>query len=1149
MNTAKDPNAFKKQLSLIEKEFDYSPDSGASSSPNIRRIIAFPEVDEFFYMLQDRLHMIIDLYVVRGKFTLFVNAYPRKRVVRVERGKELAQGTLGYIGVDRQRELLERENPIPEIEQYWNRLNPLHTVSDTPTVSSNVFNRACRNELSEDSIKVGYLRNYFAPILDPESTDRVLTENQKMEYQILNAHFNVETDHFLSVPLIQFGEFDGVVHIVFEHADFPRLVTVKEDGSEHIRKGLLRAIIRGFTSEYEGLILNWDLVGENLEKSSELRYIFNEEFYHRINTNPILKELDFLSYYLKYKPYYDKRFKYGDSIPEYIFRAYLKVAIMSILVDSYAHNVSAHSLTALNWILKRRAAMAKLKPNYNDEKRVNEIEEILGKDIRRISDNNSRLRELLAPYLKGEQAPTVPSFSERAGELPFLLRYQNDLSRELQPLVNFLAEKGAFWSGVTRDYNFGGEATNLFDTLWLDFINNPLYLGTIAKTEDITRVNFKFVLHQSTKVHPDNPFVIEHEPMLEGILAVIDINAPRPEDEEDENGDKYVSISGNRLYHRQYRELEDRSMFVQPGNEYVGIRHKLSDCCKVFFPGGVVGRHAFFTILENEIRNVKHYSGQELKRMQKEGITLVISMEQTNIYNKKEEDNELYKIGVWLEAPTKLVQPQSTSESPYLVKRRYDTAKEKIMTSRTFNPKLGGNFQDKICASMLFNNVFSHVQRGDSDPFRPTKKLDTEKDKLYYPWIISAVSTLERPNTDFELSRKSGYKDHFTAESFEKLYPFDRSARGYFKKYFYLWKGQEVLCINADNASVEDTFKVDNLSRFKFICFYGEDEQRINDSKQKARKAGVIRVLSKKLDEGDTLGGYRCWLPTWFGPENKVLELVEKSTTEYGASVPIGYIEFEGKTGSINFSGSHSLQHAQHRTLFMAHSGTTEYEDDDVIRYRTHGLYKQHYFEDGLVGVEQQKLMAELFEVLETKICIFDNRVKHRLRMEEENRKNVFKKHLKLVVGGEQPPYKDSQGRWTGDWENELKASIVDCQLLVLHLTYIDSILSEKYTGLDDSDREKIEESTLGFFIENEILPAVTKDGENLPENFVFIVTTGRGRTEWWDKLMESPRYSKFASCITFRPVESIITVMENAVNKKDDIELKHNLVKVLLGS
>jgi len=43
-------------------------------------------------------------------------------------------------------------------------------------------------------------------------------------------------------------------------------------------------------------------------------------------------------------------------------------------------------------------------------------------------------------------------------------------------------QKGAFWSGIARDNNFGGESATAFDVLWNDFINNPLYLGTIAKS-------------------------------------------------------------------------------------------------------------------------------------------------------------------------------------------------------------------------------------------------------------------------------------------------------------------------------------------------------------------------------------------------------------------------------------------------------------------------------------------------------------------------------------------------------------------------------------------------------------------------------------------------------------------------------------------
>ena len=47
-----------------------------------------------------------------------------------------------------------------------------------------------------------------------------------------------------------------------------------------------------------------------------------------------------------------------------------------------------------------------------------------------------------------------------------------------------------FGRGSLEGINFGGKVSNLGNMLWFDFFNNPLYLGTIAYSEGIQRINF-----------------------------------------------------------------------------------------------------------------------------------------------------------------------------------------------------------------------------------------------------------------------------------------------------------------------------------------------------------------------------------------------------------------------------------------------------------------------------------------------------------------------------------------------------------------------------------------------------------------------------------------------------------------------------------
>ena len=115
-----------------------------------------------------------------------------------------------------------------------------------------------------------------------------------------------------------------------------------------------------------------------------------------------------------------------------------------------------------------------------------------------------------------------------------------------------------------------------------------------------------------------------------------------------------------------------------------------------------------------------------------------------------------------------------------------------------------------------------------------------------------------------------------------------------------------------------------------------------------------------------------------------------------------------------------------------------------------------------------------------------------------------------------------------------------------MHLTYIESILRAKY-GTEFME----DDSQIGYFLEKEIAPLISNQNGKLRENFVFVVTTGRGRKNWWERLKESSNssYQNYKQFTIFRPVESIISVVENAINKEDDIELKYYLTKLLFGS
>ncbi|MEN0003044.1 MAG: hypothetical protein AAF798_02830 [Bacteroidota bacterium] len=1089
----------------------------------LREVIPFPRADEFFNLLQDRVHMAVRGYTLPNNFTMFINALPREELSYINRYENVP---LVYAGIPRQRELLESDNDkkAPGLEEYWNFLDVTDLLSDTAVVSSKLYREFGLGEYRLDDIPrvgMGSLEDYFESILYPERTTKEPTPRQVAEYNILKEFFDVHEDEYLSVPLIQFGEFDGIVHIVYSGKD-----------AQLINRETIKRLIRSICEVYQNLILDWDLVGRNPEKSDAIQLPISEVFYQQINRNPILKELEFDKYYKRYLPYFKARIRLNDKvIHSKVYAPYLKTAIISIMIDSYAHNISAHSLVALNWWFKRRAESLR-STSEEHYMEVEEVQEIIGDYVPKGFELD-RLVKLLQPWMEGQFVKEESADND-------VIRYPGSLAREIQPLLGFLMQKGAFWSGIARDNHFGGEAKNLFNVLWEDFINNPLYLGTIAKSEDIHKISLQIVLYapEGDSRVSNLPFRKAKEVLAEGTFVEIDIKKKRERSEKDEIRGYFLSLpDGSRLYYDEYSELVTMSSFVRPGQDYAMIKQVLQDA-QLFFPGEVVGRHAFFTMLENEIRNVKHYKGKSLQHIQKHGLQLTIALQEASVqpHQKQEKEKELYKVGVWINTPTDL----RLRNSELLIRRKFDALVADIMDEDTFAPKLGGSYQDKICAGMLFNNKFGLVQRGDNNPARD-RSFDTPRDAAFYPWISPATSSEMHPHDDMELNKKvMSQKAAFT-----QVY---KHQSGYLKKYFYIWKASNI----KEVAGFSDTdFVWENLARFKFVNIQGNAQENAV-LWQEVRSNGVIRIIDQKIDTtvqesgADILAAYEHWLKKWVAaPTHAIKILVDGAVTGYllfdvHAKQAFRYLN----TNEVEqLDGDPGAAMSIQQELHLAHGGPTN--DPKLLRYRNHGIYKTYFLKDvrdvGQVTTANKARFIELFEVLCTRICIFDNRIKHRIRGNE--REDLFKNTLNMAVHEEQAPYLDEKNNWQGLWERESEVILKNCHFLIIHLSYIEKILMTKY-----SEHVDFEDENIGLFIEKEILPWVTINGK-VRENFILVITSGRGRTKWWIKLTENPKYQQYTTFTMFRPVESLISGMEDALGRKDDIELKYNLVKVLFGT
>lgn len=1079
-----------------------------------REVIAFPQIDEFYEMLQFRLNMGASDFVFRHPFTVFVNALPRQRTMYIDRYEQVR---LIYAGVPRQRKLLcdlVRRSPNAELDQYWNFLDHTDLNSSSAVVSSQLYQAFSSGSYQMADIPLrgmGTLRDYFGAILNPDHQGPPPTERQVAEYHILKEDFNVETDHYVSLPLVVFGEFDGVMHFVYSKKD-----------AGHINERALGALVRSSSALIETQILEWDLVGRNPEKSKAIMNPLRPGFYDQVNRNPILRELGFKEYYRKYLGFYQRRIRFNDDvIHSKVYRPYLKAAIVSIMIDSFAHNVSAHSLVALNWWFKRRAENLRLGLTRHRGE-VQETQDIIEEFIPEGFDQD-RLLELLQPWFKG-------LFVRDADPKYDLVNFPGSLAREVQPLLKFLMQKGAFWSGISRDHTFGGESASAFDILWTDFLNNPLYLGTIAKSEAIHKLRIRVVVYEPSDVQlatAKEP--VSNQPIVDGVLVEVNLKNKRPDIVTYPNGKRgYPYKEDDCFCLDTFPELEEMSDFVWPGDDYPTVKAALEEC-RLFLPGEVVGRHAFFTLLENKIRNVKHFKGAALQQLQDEGLELCISFQEKPVRGNSLEDRPLYEVGVWLSAPTPMYQKDGRT----LIGRMDADLRADIMDTESFAPRLGGSSQDKLCAGMLFNNYFLHVQNGDFNELRD-RQNDSPRDQAYYPWIISACSPLDDVHTNVGVDAIANVD---TAQYTE----------GYLKKFFHLWKASDI----HEVTSLTDTdFDWENLARFRFIALNKSDKKLYQKLFNTIRQSGVLRVVpaaGQREMQGEMaiLEAYANWLPIWMSNNGdfRLRLLIDHAV--------VGQYDFKaGPSARLSYTPAWELdqlppQQAVPFTqdLYLAHGGQSD--NHTLLRYRNHGVYIK-YFQSALtpnqsLDVKAQARMAELFEVLTTRICIFDSRVYYRLGNSE--RRDTLAEQLLLHIFDEQDNSQNSTS-WLAHWERHRDWILAKSHFLVLHLSFVEKIILTKYGDHPDYSDENI-----GLFIQEEIFPHIKNEDGQVRENFVLVITTGRGRTKWWTQLANLEKYQAYQPFTNFRPVESIVSAIEDAVNRKDDLELKYNLVKVMFGS
>jgi hypothetical protein len=514
------------------------------------------------------------------------------------------------------------------------------------------------------------------------------------------------------------------------------------------------------------------------------------------------------------------------------------------------------------------------------------------------------------------------------------------LDNELKPFLTYVNEKSAFWNGVTRDISSGGMIITLYDLIY-SFADNPLFLGTIAHSEQMHKISIRVGYNHDPKefikinldslfqsiTPPQNNDVLDQNEYLEILNDVddfIDIHSFQNKINENYISDKIpeslqrIKRSNGEIYSsflhylttkcksNYYSVTSPPYKFVTLSEEFAELKRELSDN-KVFIPGGVIGKHSLFTILENTLRNVKH-------------ILIEGDLEiKLNIRIDDIPDKPLFKISTWLDHPSKIINEEKIHK-----------AKNERIITEDDKPRLGGTSQDKVCAAMLFNNLFSEV---NSSRFYDL----TDETKIQWPWITPEI------------------------------------INNCVQRSFYLWKGSLCNSLNNEQLTGDSRKIIDNPSRFIFSIFNPDEII----SKHLISENGIIRILKIRdfQEDANKEEIYDLWNSKWIKHNSPLYLTKNEAGSRYQVYPHViklvnGYWKYE-------FLGANGEQ--TELGIRFAHGEISE-NSTNILQYRNHGPLVENYvkrgsqlFSNSLIF--ERSSMGEMIETFLTKIDIYDNRI------------------------------------------------------------------------------------------------------------------------------------------------------------------------------
>lgn len=993
-----------------------------------------------------------------------------------------------------------------------------------------------------------------------------------LQPEVKTPPFEKNYSYFIPLPIICCGHLVGMVYFIYD----VRFIQLNDKNL----KDIMRILIPQMTREYERILLetkyreyapkpenpieDYAAVFTNLDEPGPTGII---------RGNPFLISLGYDKYYKNLRKVITKEALFiVESKKDTI-----KSAIISIIVDSYAHNIGAHTLSALKWWFENRFKIMdakfplKVEKEDGTGKRFIELEthlQVGRSDLIKIAKRDEfysdiswsesahansevSLMDLLRFLPKKLQDQLFTFFDQGANPPALMGRMPLPIDFALYRFFESLRSKSAFWGGVTRDVITGGRLRTWF-FLVREFLSNPFFLGTITHSEGVNRVNL-FIE------------VIEKDEQGRDLVNI---------------GGRFAEVNLELIRKERIAEFEPPAeqgaktysdyAFIRPGEEYKSIKKKLLELPPAYFPNGIIGEQAFYTMLENTMRNIKHYKAR-MAQIQQSGVNLYLSIQQVGFIEREgngepTKEQKLYKVGIWLHHEQDLIENRS-NKIITVIDRHTTQLKERII-NKTGKARLGGNSQDRVCASMLMNNSFYSI-----DEFDPKNAK-----KHYFPYVIPASEYWE--NGVIKRANKHIVKDSVlhiaynhkirAAASTERHQNYEREAKamladiltdpenpktGIIKKYFHLWVGQDVKITEGD-LEIQN----ENLARFRILVIPKLDAESLKNM----RRIGIVRLIEQDRRLKDLTFDterYQYAITQWLGHWLPLHGEYDKNYFSLNIQKPqkggpgfrtIGRINLFRKRSEqpweLSYENMHQLDEnikSQYPALRIGHGieGTTA-EVREVCNIRTHGSFMTYLFP----GLDFNRLHlaeftsprikppiptirpAKLLETVATQIHIFDNRMYERLP-ERSTGYDPFRGQLGLFTYREDKQVFD-------DYRNNYLGKT---HVLIFHLSFLETffkrdIFEPQTLQVEDSGKE-----VLIFFEEKIQAWYSTLYRVDLPSNFLFVITSGRGRDDW----VESIKHPN----ITFRPIEALMNAVEDALTLKDDYQAKHNLCNVLFGS